>query len=62
MTKSGISGLGLLEDKINKAADLIEQLRQEKNSSLDKNKELKEVLLAKKLSETFSVLINQPEK
>jgi len=42
MTKAGIAGLGLLEDKINKAAELIERLRQEKNRTLDNNKELKD--------------------
>jgi chromosome segregation ATPase len=41
MSKSGIAGLSLLEDKINKAAGIIEQLRKDKISADEANKELK---------------------
>jgi septation ring formation regulator EzrA len=41
MTKLDIADLGLLEEKINKAANLIERLRGEKNSAEEANKELK---------------------
>jgi chromosome segregation ATPase len=41
MSKAGVAGIGLLEEKINKAAGLIEQLRAEKNKLEMANKELK---------------------
>ena len=42
MGKSGVAGLGVLEDKINKAADLIARLKQEKIEVEKVNKELEE--------------------
>ncbi len=42
MSKAGIAGIGLLEEKINKAAGLIERLRAEKNKLEEANKELNE--------------------
>jgi biopolymer transport protein ExbB/TolQ len=42
MSKAVATGIGLLEEKINKAADLIAQLRAEKNKLESANKELKE--------------------
>jgi chromosome segregation ATPase len=42
MSKAGIAGIGLLEEKITKAAGLIEKLRAEKNKLEATNKELKE--------------------
>ena len=41
MSKAGIVGIGLLEEKINKAAGLIERLRAERNRLETANKELK---------------------
>ena len=42
MAKAGLAGLELLEEKITKAADLIERLKREKNEMAEGNKELKE--------------------
>ena len=42
MAKTDLGGLGLLEEKITKAADLIERLKREKNDMSEANKELKE--------------------
>ena len=41
MSKAGIAGIDLLEEKINKAAGLIERLRAERNRLETANKELK---------------------
>ena len=41
MSKAGIAGIDLLEEKINKAAGLIERLRAERNRLETVNKELK---------------------
>ncbi len=41
MSKAGIAGIDLLEEKINKAAGLIERLRAERNTLETANKELK---------------------
>jgi len=42
MAKAGLAGLDLLEQKITKAAALIERLQREKNEMAEANKELKE--------------------
>jgi hypothetical protein len=42
MAKAGLAGLDLLEQKITKAAGLIERLKREKNEMAEANKELKE--------------------
>lgn len=42
MSKTGLAGLELLEEKITKAANLIERLKREKNELAEANKELKE--------------------
>jgi citrate synthase len=46
MAKAGLAGIGLLEDKITKAAELIERLRIEKREIEDINKNLVEKLEA----------------
>ncbi|MCK4235710.1 MAG: hypothetical protein KAX38_01235 [Candidatus Krumholzibacteria bacterium] len=42
MVKTGIAGMEILEEKINKAAELIERMRRDKNDIEKVNKELKE--------------------
>jgi FtsZ-binding cell division protein ZapB len=42
MAKAGLAGIGLLEDKITKAAELIERLRMEKREIEETNKTLED--------------------
>jgi hypothetical protein len=44
VVETGVSSLGVLEEKINKAVEMITRLKQDKNNLEEINKELKEKL------------------